>query len=79
MMKEAGKRVRRPAVREPGKMDIRTVAKLANVSIATVSRTINRGSTVNPNMAKRVWETIEKLDHFPNTKEPGNTHPEKSN
>ena len=51
----------------PGKLDIRTVAKLANVSIATVSRTINRVSTVNPRMAKRVWEAIEKLDYFPNT------------
>ena len=48
-------------------MDIRTVAKLTNVSIATVSRTINRVSTVNPKMAKRVWEAIEKLDYFPNT------------
>ncbi len=48
-------------------MDIRTVAQLANVSIATVSRTINRVSTVNPKMAKRVWEAIEKLDYFPNT------------
>ena len=51
----------------PGKLDIRTVARLANVSIATVSRTINRVSTVNPKMAKRVWEAIEKLDYFPNT------------
>jgi DNA-binding LacI/PurR family transcriptional regulator len=48
-------------------MDIRTVAQLANVSIATVSRTINRVSTVNPQMAKQVWEAIEKLDYFPNT------------
>ncbi len=48
-------------------MDIRTVAKLANVSIATVSRTINRVSTVNPRMAQRVWEAIAKLDYFPNT------------
>src|SRR6202042_806257 len=50
-----------------GKMDIRTVAQLAKVSIATVSRTINRVSTVNPKMAKRVGEAIEKLDYFPNT------------
>jgi DNA-binding LacI/PurR family transcriptional regulator len=49
------------------KMDIRTVAQLAKVSIATVSRTINRVSTVNPKMAKRVWDAIEKLDYFPNT------------
>src|ERR1700678_947129 len=51
----------------PERMDIRTIAKLANVSIATVSRTINRVSTVNPKMAKRVWEVIEKLDFVPNT------------
>ena len=51
----------------PERMDIRTNAKLANVSIATVSRTINRVSTVNPKMAKRVWEVIEKLDFVPNT------------
>ncbi len=49
------------------RMDIRTIARLANVSIATVSRTINRVSTVNPKMAKRVWEVIEKLDFVPNT------------
>jgi DNA-binding LacI/PurR family transcriptional regulator len=48
-------------------MDIRAVARLANVSIATVSRTINRVPTVNPKMAKRVWEAIEKVDYFPNT------------
>jgi DNA-binding LacI/PurR family transcriptional regulator len=67
MAKRAGKRGRPPAAEVPGKLDIRTVAKLANVSIATVSRTINRVSTVNPRMAKRVWEAIEKLDYFPNT------------
>jgi LacI family transcriptional regulator len=48
-------------------MDIRTIAKLANVSIATVSRTINGVPTVNQRMAARVWETIEKLDFVPNT------------
>ena len=46
-------------------MDIRTVVQLANESIATVSCTINRVSTVNPKMAKRVWEAIEKPDYFP--------------
>ncbi len=49
------------------RMDIRTIARMANVSIATVSRTINRVSTVNPRMAKRVWDVIEKLDFVPNT------------
>jgi len=51
----------------PERMDIRTVARLANVSIATVSRTMNRVPTVNPKLAKRVWEVIDKLDYFPNT------------
>ena len=67
MTKQAGKKAKPPTAETPGKMDIRTVARLANVSIATVSRTINRVSTVNPKMAKRVWEAIEKLDYFPNT------------
>lgn len=48
-------------------MDIHTVARMANVSIATVSRTINHIPTVNAKMAKRVWEAIEKLDYLPNT------------
>jgi len=51
----------------PERTDIRTIARLANVSIATVSRTINRVATVNPKMAQRVWEAIEKLDFVPNT------------
>src|ERR1700735_812104 len=67
MAKQARKKGRPPAAEKPGKMDIRTVAELAKVSIATVSRTINRVSTVNPKMAKRVWEAIEQLDYFPNT------------
>src|SRR5271163_3144816 len=67
MVKQAGRKGRPPGRKQSGKMDIRTVAQLANVSIATVSRTINRVSTVNPKMAKRVWEAIEKLDYFPNT------------
>jgi LacI family transcriptional regulator len=49
------------------RMDIRTIARAANVSIATVSRTINRVPTVNPKIAKRVWEVIDELDYFPNT------------
>jgi DNA-binding LacI/PurR family transcriptional regulator len=65
--KQAGKRGRPPQPKATGKLDIRTVAQLADVSIATVSRTINRVSTVNPRMAKRVWEAIKQLDYFPNT------------
>jgi DNA-binding LacI/PurR family transcriptional regulator len=49
------------------RMDIRTIARAANVSIATVSRTINHVPTVNPEIAKRVWEVVDELDYFPNT------------
>ncbi|HTJ30119.1 MAG TPA: LacI family DNA-binding transcriptional regulator [Acidobacteriaceae bacterium] len=48
-------------------MDIRTVAERAKVSIATVSRTINRVPTVNAKLAKRVWDAIHELNYFPNT------------
>jgi LacI family transcriptional regulator len=51
----------------PERMDIRTIARAANVSIATVSRTINHVATVNPEIAKRVWAVIDELDYFPNT------------
>jgi DNA-binding LacI/PurR family transcriptional regulator len=52
-------------------LDIRTVATRAGVSIATVSRTINRVPTVNEKMAKRVWEAIRELNYFPNTQARG--------
>lgn len=48
-------------------MDIHAVARLAKVSIATVSRTINQVPSVNPKMAKRVREAIRELNYFPNT------------
>ena len=48
-------------------MDMHTVARMAKVSIATVSRTINHVPTVNAKMAKRVWEAIKELDYLPNT------------
>jgi DNA-binding LacI/PurR family transcriptional regulator len=52
---------------QPERMDIRTIARAANVSIATVSRAINHVATVNPKLAKRVWEVVDELDYFPNT------------
>jgi LacI family transcriptional regulator len=55
------------SVSKPERMDIRMIARMAKVSIATVSRTMNHVSTVNPAMAKRVWDVIEKLDYVPNT------------
>jgi LacI family transcriptional regulator len=48
-------------------MDIREIAKRARVSTATVSRAINRVPTVNPQLAKRVWNVIEELGYYPNT------------
>lgn len=58
---------RRRSATKSKRMDIHAVAKQANVSIATVSRTINHIPTVNPAMAKRVWEAIRELNYFPNT------------
>lgn len=49
------------------KLDIRAVAERANVSIATVSRTINSVPTVGQELAARVWKAIEELDYYPNT------------
>jgi DNA-binding LacI/PurR family transcriptional regulator len=47
-------------------MSIREVAKMARVSIATVSRTINKASSVDPKTAARVWKAIEELRYYPN-------------
>ena len=47
--------------------DIRAVAALAKVSIATVSRTINGSPVVSERLSKRVWQAIEHLNYFPNT------------
>ncbi|MGB6975505.1 MAG: LacI family DNA-binding transcriptional regulator [Terracidiphilus sp.] len=47
--------------------DIRAVAALAKVSIATVSRTINASPVVSERLSKRVWQAIEQLNYFPNT------------
>jgi len=60
-----GRRESRKAVAKTP--DIRTVAALAKVSIATVSRTINRSSAVSERLSKRVWQAIEQLNYFPNS------------
>ena len=52
---------------ENRRLDIRDVAKHAKVSIATVSRTINRVPTVDKQLADRVWLAIQELNYFPNT------------
>ena len=65
-MEHATRKTRRRSGQESERIDIHSVARLANVSIATVSRTINQVPTVNPKMAKRVREAIRQLDYFPN-------------
>jgi LacI family transcriptional regulator len=48
-------------------VSIHEVAKMAKVSIATVSRTINGVPTVTPQLSRRVWKVIEELGYYPNT------------
>jgi DNA-binding LacI/PurR family transcriptional regulator len=60
----ARKASRKPVDKTP---DIRAVAALAKVSIATVSRTINGSPVVSDRLSKRVWQAIEQLNYFPNT------------
>src|SRR5919109_1482336 len=48
-------------------MDIREIARRAKVSTATVSRTINRVPTVDPQLAKRVWKVVDELGYYPNS------------
>ena len=53
--------------RRPGAVSIRDVARRAGVSIATVSRAVNRIPTVDPELAERVWRAIEEVGYLPNT------------
>jgi DNA-binding LacI/PurR family transcriptional regulator len=48
-------------------MNIEAVAKLAKVSTATVSRTINGTAKVSPETAERVHRAIEALNFYPDT------------
>ena len=48
-------------------MTLQEIAKRANVSIATVSRIVNRVPTVNPALARRVQKVIEREGYYPNT------------
>ncbi|HEY1463580.1 MAG TPA: LacI family DNA-binding transcriptional regulator [Terriglobales bacterium] len=49
------------------RVDLRQIAKRTKLSVATVSRAINRVPSVDPVMAKRVWKMADKLGYFPNT------------
>jgi LacI family transcriptional regulator len=48
-------------------VSIRDVARRAGVSIATVSRAVNRIPTVDPVLAEKVWRAIEEVGYLPNT------------
>lgn len=67
LMTDRPQKPARRAKRTSERMDIHTVARLAKVSTATVSRTINHVPTVNAKMAKRVWEVVKDLNYLPNT------------
>jgi DNA-binding LacI/PurR family transcriptional regulator len=56
-----------PPNRRPAAVSIRDVASRAGVSIATVSRAVNRIATVDPELAKRVWQAIDEVGYLPNT------------
>lgn len=48
------------------KPTIKDVAKLAGVSVGTVSKVINREGNVKPELRERVWQAIEQLNYRPN-------------
>ena len=64
-MKDSPRRAR--STKKKKTLDIRDVARRAKVSIATVSRTINRVPSVNKKLAKRVLAAIADLNYYPNT------------
>ncbi|HEY8462773.1 MAG TPA: LacI family DNA-binding transcriptional regulator [Bacillota bacterium] len=49
-----------------GVVNIKQVAKKAGVSVATVSRVINRSGTVDADTAATVWKVVKELDYKPN-------------
>ncbi len=48
-------------------MTLQEIARRANVSIATVSRTINCAPNVDRSLARRVRKIIEQVGYYPNT------------
>ena len=51
-------------------VNIRDVAKLANVSVATVSHVINRSRYVSPSLIKAVEDAIAELGYEPHKQKP---------
>ena len=49
------------------RLDIRTVARAAGVSVATVSRVMNKIPTVDAELTRKVWDAVNTLGYVPNT------------
>jgi DNA-binding LacI/PurR family transcriptional regulator len=60
-------RLKHPAEGRRANVNIHDVARRARVSIATVSRVVNHISTVDPELAKRVWKAVDDVGYVPNT------------
>jgi DNA-binding LacI/PurR family transcriptional regulator len=48
-------------------MNIAEIARRANVSTATVSRTLNQSGPVKPATARKVWRAVTELNYYPNS------------
>ena len=48
-------------------MNIAEIARRANVSTATVSRTINQSGPVKAATARKVWRVVTELNYYPNS------------
>jgi len=48
-------------------MNIAPIARRANVSTATVSRTLNQSGPVKPATARKVWRAVSALNYHPNS------------
>ncbi|TDF97073.1 LacI family DNA-binding transcriptional regulator [Paenibacillus piri] len=48
------------------KPTIKDVAKLAGVSVGTVSKVINKEGNVKPELQKKVWDSVSELNYHPN-------------
>lgn len=58
--------MKRPVSDEPPSISIREVARLAEVSPATVSRVLNDSPTVSPERRQRILDVIARVDYRPN-------------
>jgi DNA-binding LacI/PurR family transcriptional regulator len=48
-------------------LNIGEIARRANVSTATVSRTLNQSGAVKPETARKVWRAAAELNYYPNS------------